>query len=92
MARTKNIVRPVVKTLSFREDTIGQVEAMLIDPLTGELPYGAVSKFLQELVEDYLLRQRYKKEYEAQIVIDEFAISDLNEAELRKLGYKVKRF
>ena len=57
MARPKKAIRPVEKNLSLPGDMVAQVELFLFSEIEGKVPFGAWSKYLQELVREDLRKK-----------------------------------
>lgn len=54
MPRHKRHDRPVQKKINFRSSLIEQVDASLMDPLTGQPRFASYSELLHELLEGWL--------------------------------------
>ena len=54
MPRLKKTIRPVKQTLHIPEDVINRAELRLLDPLTGQVRYGAKSKLVTRLLREWL--------------------------------------
>lgn len=54
MPRVKNVIRPVEKKISIREDIAAQVDLKLYSELESRVPHGAWSRLVTALLEEWL--------------------------------------
>jgi len=56
--RRANTIRKLPIKLYLEEHLVARMEMLLLDPLTGRIPYGAQSKFISHLIEAHFRKNQ----------------------------------